>query len=157
MGLLLQRQFGEPTPRPAISIASFSEPDRCSDPESLFRAARAAHALGLMQDANALYRVAARSGDPAIETGWGWLFLETHNPPEALKSFKQVAEEDAEWAPAYVGVARTLAEENPPRRRPRRNGRSRSIPSSRMRISFSPKWTSTTRGTTPPAIASTVC
>ena len=67
-----------------------------------------------MQDANALYRAAARSADPSIQIAWGGLFLETFNLAEALKSFQQVLKESANWAPAHVGVARTLAAENPP-------------------------------------------
>ena len=35
-------------------------------------------------------------------------------PAEALKSFQQVLKEAGDWAPAHVGLARALAEENPP-------------------------------------------
>jgi tetratricopeptide (TPR) repeat protein len=113
LGLLLRRQLGRTDAGTQYLNRIVQRAGQVQDAASLFRAARAAHVLGLMQDANAYYRIAARSGDPAIETGWGWLFLETNNPPEALKSFKQVTAKDAEWAPAYVGVARTLAGENP--------------------------------------------
>jgi tetratricopeptide (TPR) repeat protein len=86
-----------------------------ADAAALFRAARAAHALNRVRDANALYRAAAATGpDPAIDTAWGTLFLEKYNPAEALKSFGQALETDPKWAPAHVGVARTLADENPP-------------------------------------------
>ena len=67
-----------------------------------------------MQDANALYRAAARSADPSIQIAWGGLFLETFNLAEALKSFQQALKATANWAPAHVGLARTLAAENPP-------------------------------------------
>ena len=68
-----------------------------------------------MQDANALYRAlpaaaAIRRWRPA----WGELFLETYNPAEALKSFQQVLKVAGDWAPAHLGIARTLAGENPP-------------------------------------------
>ena len=45
---------------------------------------------------------------------WGELFLETQNPAEALQSFQKVLEQDGKWAPAHLGMARTLANENPP-------------------------------------------
>jgi tetratricopeptide (TPR) repeat protein len=85
------------------------------DADGLLRAARAAHALNRVRDANALYRAASATGsDPAIDTAWGTLFLKKYNGPEALRSFKQAIQADAEWAPAHVGLARTLMDENPP-------------------------------------------
>jgi Tfp pilus assembly protein PilF len=95
------------------------------DAEALFRAARAAHALGdegttqdirtLIQNANVFYRTASRlSDDPAIQMGWGLLFLWAHDRAEAAKSFREVLKADAEWAPAHAGLARVLADENPP-------------------------------------------
>jgi tetratricopeptide (TPR) repeat protein len=85
------------------------------DPDSLFRGARAAHALGRVFDANALFRAASGAGThPAVETAWGNLFLDTYEYAEAAKSFQQVLKADPEWAPAHLGLARTIAEENPP-------------------------------------------
>jgi tetratricopeptide (TPR) repeat protein len=85
------------------------------DSESLSRGARAAQALLRMHDANALFRAATGSGNhPALETGWGYLFLETTEYGEAAKSFQQVLKQDPQWAPAHVGLGRALAEENPP-------------------------------------------
>jgi Flp pilus assembly protein TadD len=113
LGLLLQSQFGKPDlARPHLERALNAA--RAQDPESLFRAARAAHALDRIDDANALFRAASRAGDPAVENAWGELFLETFNPAESLKSFQEVLKRDSEWAPAHLGVARTLANENPP-------------------------------------------
>ena len=86
-----------------------------TDPESLFRAARAAQALSNARDANTLYRAAAGAADdPAIHTAWGLLFLEKYQRGEALRSFKDALKVDAEWAPAHAGLARVLADENPP-------------------------------------------
>jgi Tfp pilus assembly protein PilF len=114
LGLLLRGHFG----RNAVAAEHLNrivdQAARVQDPEALFRAARAAHALGRWQDANAIYRAATRSGDLAMEAGWGFLFLETGNLPDALKSFQQVIKEDPEWAPAHLGIARTLANEDPP-------------------------------------------
>jgi tetratricopeptide (TPR) repeat protein len=83
--------------------------------ESLLRAGRAAQALpNRAQDANALFRAAAAGRvDPLVETTWGRLFYEKHDLGEAFKSFKQATEADPKWAPAYVGLARALAQENP--------------------------------------------
>jgi tetratricopeptide (TPR) repeat protein len=89
---------------------------RGSDGPSLAREGRALRALGLMQDANAAYRdaVAIASEDPAVHTGWGELFLDTHNRAEALTSFRAALEAHPEYAPALLGVALALAEDDPP-------------------------------------------
>lgn len=94
------------------------------DAESLFRAARAAQALGRAGDANALSRAreanalfraaSGASDDPAIDTGWGLLFLEKYDRPEALRSMQDALKSDPRWAPAHAGLARVLADENPP-------------------------------------------
>ncbi len=114
LGLLLQQQFGRVDTAADHLNRVLARGLQAPDTEAVFRAARAAQALGRVQDANSLYRVAARSGDPAVETAWGELFLETYNPAEAMKSFQQVIKGAADWAPAHVGIARTLAGENPP-------------------------------------------
>ena len=114
LGFLLERHYGQAEPATQHFTRVLNRAGQTQDPESLFRAARAAGALRQMQDANTLFRAAARSADPAVETAWGELFLETFNPPEALKSFQQVLKEDESWAPAHLGAAKTLANENPP-------------------------------------------
>jgi tetratricopeptide (TPR) repeat protein len=114
LGLLLRRQYGKSDAAAQHFTRVLNRAGQAQDPESIFRAARAAEALGRMHDANTLYRAASRSGDPAVETAWGELFLETYNPPEALQSFQQVLKRDERWAPAHLGAARTLANENPP-------------------------------------------
>jgi tetratricopeptide (TPR) repeat protein len=90
--------------------------DRSTEPTALARAGRALHALGRFHDANAMYRDAASLAprDPALNTAWGELFLETYNRAEALKSFQAALQSDARWAPALVGSARALADDNPP-------------------------------------------
>jgi tetratricopeptide (TPR) repeat protein len=85
------------------------------DVEGLFRAARAAQALGRPRDANSLFKAAdAASADPAIDTAWGLLFLEKYNKPEAMRSLQDALKLDPEWAPALAGLGRVLADENPP-------------------------------------------
>ena len=86
-----------------------------NDQASLARAARAAAALGDARNANALFRAASASGsNPALDTAWGLLFFEKYNYPEAVKSFQQALAADDEWAAAHAGLARTLAEDDPP-------------------------------------------
>ena len=114
LGLLLQRHFGRQTAAAEHLNRVFGSGVKTGDAESLFRAARAARALDQIRDAEALYKAAVRSGDPAVETAFGELFLETDNLPEALKSFQIVIKAAADWAPAHVGVAKTIAGENPP-------------------------------------------
>ena len=83
--------------------------------EGIFRAARAAQALGRARDANSLFKsAAAGSADPAVDTAWGLLFLEKYNKPEALRSLQDALKLDPEWAPALAGLGRVLADENPP-------------------------------------------
>jgi tetratricopeptide (TPR) repeat protein len=86
------------------------------DPAELARAARALRALGRFQEANAAYRDAssAAPNDPAINTAWGDLFLEKYAYGDALKSFQMALQVDAKWAPALIGSARALEDENPP-------------------------------------------
>ena len=47
-------------------------------------------------------------------SAWGELFLDTHDPANAVASFRAALAADGEWAPAHAGLARALANENPP-------------------------------------------
>jgi tetratricopeptide (TPR) repeat protein len=115
LALLLQRTGRSQAATPHLQRLFRQATAGSADADALFRGARAAHALGRVQDANALYRAAVGAGShPAIETAWGTLFVETQEWAEAAKSFQQALKADAGWAPAHVGMARTLADENPP-------------------------------------------
>jgi tetratricopeptide (TPR) repeat protein len=91
-----------------------------STADGLLRVARAARALGQVRTANSLFReaVAAAAKDPALvaaaNTAWGGLFLDTHDPANAVTSFRAALEADGNWAPAHAGLAEALANENPP-------------------------------------------
>jgi cellulose synthase operon protein C len=114
LGLLHQR-LGHLEQATRLLTAVSRQATTGSDSEALLRAGRAAQALTKPHDADAFYGAASASGpDPAVATAWGTLFLEIFLPADALKSFKTALQADPEWAPAYVGVARTLADENPP-------------------------------------------
>ena len=113
---LLYRTIGRAGDARPLLTGVFQRGGSSADPAVLFRAARAAHELGRARDANALYREAERAGaDPAaVETSWGWLFLEKYNRPEALKSFQAALKADASWAPAHAGLARLMQDEDSP-------------------------------------------
>jgi tetratricopeptide (TPR) repeat protein len=80
------------------------------------RAGRAARALGQFQEANGYYReaIAIAPTDAAIDTQWGELFLEKHQFGEAAKSFQAALKNQPDYAPAHLGLAHALVEENPP-------------------------------------------
>ena len=71
LGLLLQHQFGRGDTAAQHFNRVLERGLQGPDTEAVFRAARAAQALGRMQDANSLYRVAARGGDPASRNRLG--------------------------------------------------------------------------------------
>lgn len=85
-------------------------------PGDYARIGRAARALGRLQLANDAYRLAAERApnDAAIQTGWGELFLQTHNTAEAAKSFRAALEVEEKHLPAQLGLAQALVHENPP-------------------------------------------
>ena len=90
--------------------------DRAEEAAELARAARAMRALGRFEEANAAYRdaVAAAPADASINAAWGDLFLETHNKADAVKSFQAALQSDQKYAPAMVGLAQAVADDNPP-------------------------------------------
>ena len=112
---LLQQMLGRPD---AVALLEKVAPlaETSDDPHEVARAARALRALGRFHEANAAYRLASSgaANDPAIQGGWGELFLEKYEKAEALKSFQMALQADARWTPALIGSARVLADENPP-------------------------------------------
>jgi len=112
---LLQRMLRKPDAT-AILTRVARAADTGNDAGEIARGARALHALGEFQDANSAYRDAASAApnDPAINTQWGDLFREKFQNSEALRSYQIALQADANWVPAIMGSARTLADENPP-------------------------------------------
>ena len=112
---LLQQMLGK-NDAAAILERVAVQADTSRDPQEIARAGRALRALGRFKEANAAYRDAAGDapGDAAIQTGWGELFLEKYNRPEALRSFQMALQADPRWTPALVGSARALSDDNPP-------------------------------------------
>ena len=112
---LLNQQLGRAQAATRLLTQVLDRGSQGTDVEGVFRAARAAHALGRPRDANAFYRAAdGASADPAIDAAWGLLFLEKYNKPEALRSLQDAIKTDPEWAPAHSSLGRVLADENPP-------------------------------------------
>ena len=115
LGLLLQRvgRAGEAAGH-LERVATYGAGSRL--PVDQYRAGLAARALGLFRQANGLLRSATVGApdDPAIQTAWADLFFEKYNKPDAVRSYTDALELDDEWVPALVGMARTLADENPP-------------------------------------------
>ncbi|MBM62266.1 MAG: hypothetical protein CL484_04895 [Acidobacteria bacterium] len=113
---LLQQYLGrreEAIPQLQVLVSRLR---RSTDPLDLYQAALAARALGDHRLANGLLRSASRASpdDPAIQTLWGELFGEKYDQAEASRSFSDALALDEEWAPAYLGMARALADTNPP-------------------------------------------
>ena len=82
----------------------------------LYRGGLASRHLDRYRDANAFFRnaVAALPNDPAVHTAWAELFLAKYNRSDAVRSFQEALAVDDQWAPAHLGLARALANENPP-------------------------------------------
>ena len=86
-----------------------------SDAESLFRAARAAHALAEPETrTHSTARLPPATIRRSIQAG-DCCSSKSISRPEALRSLQGCAEAAIpQWAPAHAGLARLLADENPP-------------------------------------------
>ena len=67
--------------------------------------------LDQYEEANEQFRIAHKEGknSPAVRVEWGRLFLERFNPAEAANLFQEALKIDANYAPAYLGLARVAA------------------------------------------------
>ena len=87
-----------------------------------FRLAQAASALATFQDAqafkdaNSYFRDANKLApdDPDINAAWGELFLDKHNPADAMKSFQEALRVDDSHVGALIGAAEVNTGMNPP-------------------------------------------
>lgn len=116
LGLLYQMLGRSTDARALLKPISDLSPGPRTSASEYARLGRAARALGEFQLANDAYRIASERDprDPAIQTGWGELFLERHENAEAMTSFRDALEADKSWIPALLGVAQLLINENPP-------------------------------------------
>jgi tetratricopeptide (TPR) repeat protein len=81
--------------------------------EDYFLLARAARAVGEYLLANDAYQ---RIGDVSradIQTEWGDLFLQRHQPGDAVTNYTQALKIDPAWVPAELGLARAMADDDP--------------------------------------------
>jgi tetratricopeptide (TPR) repeat protein len=115
LGLLQQYTGRRTEARRALQLLLLAAEDATTATQFL-RAARAARALGRFEDANAYFRdaIAQAPNDVNIDTAWGELFLEKYNRKDALRSFESALKADPEYGPALLGMARSLADDNPP-------------------------------------------
>jgi cellulose synthase operon protein C len=112
---LLQQMLSRPTARATLSrVAALAETSQ--NARELARAGRALHAIDRIPDAKAAFLEATRlaPNDAGIEAAFGDMFLAKYNNAEAVKSYQRVLELDPRWAPALIGAAHALENENPP-------------------------------------------
>ncbi len=83
-----------------------------NSPEDYFRLARAARGIGEYLLANDAYQRIDDLPRPDIQTEWGDLFLQRHQPGDAVTSYRKALSIDEQWVPALLGVARALLTEN---------------------------------------------
>jgi predicted Zn-dependent protease len=92
---------------PLVSVRTLSTPD------DYFRLARAARASREFLLANDAYQRVANVARADVQTEWGDVFLERHQPGEAVTNYNRALEIDERWVPALLGLARALADEQP--------------------------------------------
>ena len=112
---LLERSLGRRAEAEPVLEAVIRRASR-ADGAATGRAARAAHALGRVQQANDLFRDAAAmvGDDPELQTAWGDLLVEKHQNADAARSYRAAIQADRGYAPAYVGLGEAMADTNPP-------------------------------------------
>ena len=108
LGLLDMRQGKRDDGRARLSKLMQQSYDMT--PESTFRMARAAQAIGDFRLANTIFQ---RIGQLPLqqadfEASWGDMFLEKHQNADALRSYRAALEADPAWIPGYLGLARTI-------------------------------------------------
>ena len=112
---LLQQMLSRPNATQTLArVAALAETSQ--NARELARAGRALHALDRIPDSKAAFLEATRlaPNDAAIEAAFGDLFLAKYNNAEAVKSYQRVLELDPRFAPALVGAAHALENDNPP-------------------------------------------
>jgi len=112
---VLQRMLGRREALRTLSLILSRDIVAASAPDYV-RAGRAARALGRFQQASDFFReaIARAPTDVTANVAWGELFLEKHNRSDAAKSFQAALRTSAEDPTALMGLARTMADDNPP-------------------------------------------
>jgi tetratricopeptide (TPR) repeat protein len=114
-GLLHQLLGRRTEARRSLQLILMADP-RSPTARDFLRAARAARALGRFDDAQAYFRdaIALAPNDPLINCEWGDMFVEKYNNKDAARSFEEALKVDPEYGRALLGMARALADSNPP-------------------------------------------
>ncbi len=114
VGLLQQLTGRREEARRSLQLVMMGEQRNRTARDDL-RAGRAARALGRFEDANAFFRDAdgKAPNDPGINSEWGDLFVEKYNNKDAARSFQEALKADPEYGPALLGLARSVADQNP--------------------------------------------
>jgi tetratricopeptide (TPR) repeat protein len=102
-----QRDAGRRLLDPIAAVRTFAGPD------DYFRLARAARAIREFLLANDAYLKIQTVERADIQTEWGDVFFQRHQPAEAVTNYKKALEIDPRWVPAMLGLARALADEAP--------------------------------------------
>ena len=97
---LLQRSLGRRAEAERV-LQGVIQRASAADEGGRGRAARAAHALGRVQQANDLFRdAAAMAGDDSeLQTAWGDLLSEKHQHADASRSYRAAIQADRGYAP----------------------------------------------------------
>ena len=114
---LLQQIVGRRTEaRRTLQLVLMADPRIPTRARLPARGARGARARPLRGRQRVLPRCRSRwrRTTRAINTAWGDLFLEKYNNKDAARSFQEALKADPEYGPALLGMARALADENPP-------------------------------------------
>jgi tetratricopeptide (TPR) repeat protein len=101
-----RREEGQRRLEPIAAVRSFSGPD------DYLRLARAAIGIREYQLANDAFQRTADVPRADVHTAWGDLFLDRHQPGDAVTSYRDALAADASWVPAILGIARALATED---------------------------------------------
>ena len=107
--LELRGRYAEAVPYFERAVAHYND-GMISDAEDIAMVAVASWAFGRYHDANRLFREALQMDPKNLEAQvlWGDLFLEKYNPAEARISYGKALEQNPQYVPALVGMAKTL-------------------------------------------------
>jgi cellulose synthase operon protein C len=112
---VLQRMLGRREALRTLSVV-LSRELMAAPTADYVRAGRAARALGRFKDAEGYFKSADAQAPTSVvvNTAWGELFLEKHDKQNAAKAFQAALRTSADDPTALMGLARTMADDNPP-------------------------------------------
>ena len=81
--------------------------------DDYFRLARAARGVREFQLANDAYQRIENVPRADIQTAYADLFMQFHQPGDAVTNYRKALEADRGWIPAHIGLSRAYAEDEP--------------------------------------------